>query len=54
MAAPVGGANEDGDGRINRNELGSTAEHEYCATARLRGAAHGGQQWHKSIGSGTH
>jgi hypothetical protein len=41
MVALVGGANEDSDGEISRDALGSTAKHEYCATARHGGTAHG-------------
>jgi hypothetical protein len=41
MAVPVGSANEDGDGGINCDTQESTAEHEYCIMAGLRGATHG-------------
>jgi hypothetical protein len=37
MAAPVGGTNEDGDGRIGRGTLGLVVEHEYCSTVGLGG-----------------
>jgi hypothetical protein len=41
MAVPVGSANEDGDGGINCDTQESTAEHEYCIMAGIRGATHG-------------
>jgi hypothetical protein len=40
MVAPVGSANEDGNGGISHGTLGSVAEHEYYAAVGLGGAAH--------------